>query len=94
MKKHFRQGLILAGSFLGALSVCVGQPEPKFTVLFPKDGPVTTGWVVRTWANVRRSEWERYGKCGRDPLRPRRHTKWVGTWLLGEHDRGDFAILG
>jgi hypothetical protein len=95
MKRHFCRSLILAGSFLGTLSVCVAQPEPKFTVLFPKDGPVTTGWVVRTWANVKDApEWETiwqvwdgilYG--GKSPTH-----KWVGTWLLSEREYGDFIL--
>ena len=75
--------------------MCVGQTEPKFTVLFPKDGPVTTGWVVRTWANVKDApEWETiwqvwdgilYG--GKSPTH-----KWVGTWLLSEREYGDFIL--
>jgi len=95
MKRRFRRSLILAGGFLGALSVCAGQTEPKFTVLFPKDGPVTKGWVVRTWANVKDApEWETiwqvwdgmlYG--GKSPT-----GKWVGTWLLSEREYGDFIL--
>jgi hypothetical protein len=95
MKGRFRGSLILAGSFLLALPVCTGQPEPKFTVLFPADGPVTKGWTVRTWANVKDApEWETiwevrdgilYG--GKSPTR-----KWVGTWLLSEREYGDFIL--
>jgi hypothetical protein len=95
MKGRFRGSLILAGSFLLPLVVCEGQPEPKFTVLFPADGPVTKGWTVRTWANVKDApEWETiwevrdgilYG--GKSPTR-----KWVGTWLLSEREYGDFIL--
>lgn len=69
--------------------------QPQFTDLFPTDGPVAKGWVVRTWENVKNPPqyetiWEvrdgvLYG--GKSPTR-----KWVGTWLLSEKEYGDFIL--
>jgi hypothetical protein len=40
-------------------------PKPAFTPLFPHDGPVTKGRVVRTWSNMKDSaEYQRSGKSG------------------------------
>jgi hypothetical protein len=95
MKAHPPQGLLFLGGLLLALPACLAQPEPKFTDLFPVDGPVTKGWVVRTWSNIKDApEWETiwevrdgmlYG--GKSPTR-----KWVGTWLLSDREYGDFIL--
>jgi hypothetical protein len=87
--------LMLVTGLFAAVTICSGQQEPKFTVLFPKDGPVTKGWVVRTWANVKDpADWETiwqvwdgnlYG--GKSPT-----GKWVGTWLLSKREYGDFIL--
>jgi len=78
-----------------ALTLSAEEPGPKFTVLFPDDGPVTKGWTVRTWANVKdapqyQTNWDvrdgvLYG--GKSPTR-----KWVGTWLLSEREYSDFIL--
>jgi len=95
MKGRVRRSVLVAASVLLALPECVAQPEPKFTALFPDEGPVTKGWVVRTWANIKDSpEWKTiwevrdgilYG--GKSPT-----GKWVGTWLLSEREYGDFIL--
>jgi Domain of Unknown Function (DUF1080) len=87
--------LELLGAFLVALSVSAAEPARNFTVLFPEDGPVTKGWTVRTWSNVKdapalQTTWDvrdgiLYG--GKSPTR-----KWVGTWLLSEREYGDFIL--
>jgi Domain of Unknown Function (DUF1080) len=93
MKRSLR--LELVGAFLVALTASAAEPAPKFTVLFPEDGPVTKGWTVRTWSNVKdaselKTTWDvrdgiLYG--GKSPTR-----KWVGTWLLSEREYGDFIL--
>jgi len=93
MARHFH--VLLAGAFVTVLAARAGEPEPQFTPLFPEDGPVTKGWTVRTWANVKDApQWETiwevrdgvlYG--GKSPTR-----KWVGTWLLSEREYDDFIL--
>jgi len=88
LKAHL--SVVMATGFVFA-----APPGPKFTVLFPQDGPVTKGWLVRTWANVKDAPefptvWEvRYGILygGKSPT-----GKWVGTWLLSEREYGDFIL--
>src|SRR5271154_3733108 len=95
MKVHLRQSLVLAGIFLTALPLCVGQPAPKFTDLFPVDGPVTKGWVVRTWENIKNPpEWETIWEVRDGMLYGGKsaNRKWVGTWLLSEREYGDFIL--
>jgi len=64
--------------------------------LFPKDGPVTSGWLVRDWSNVgeppeRTVVWEvkdgiLHGTGGLHD------DEWIGTWLLSEKEYGDFVV--
>jgi hypothetical protein len=72
------------------------DPRPtQFRMLFPVDGPVTSGWTVRTWGNIKDAPrfetiWKvedgiLYG--GKSPT-----GRWVGTWLFSEEEYGDFVL--
>jgi hypothetical protein len=72
------------------------DPRPtQFTMLFPVDGPVTKGWTIRPWGNIK--EQPRYETVwevkdgilhgGKSPT-----GKWVGTWLFSEQEYGDFVL--
>lgn len=73
-----------------------GDPRPtQFRLLFPVEGPVTKGWTVRTWADIKdaprfETVWEvRDGILhgGRSPT-----GRWVGTWLFSEEEYGNFVL--
>ena len=95
MKGHVSQSLIITAGVLLVMPAFASQPEPKFTILFPDNGPVTKGWVIRTWDNIKNSpQWKTiwevrdgilYG--GKSPT-----GKWVGTWLLSEREYDDFIL--
>ena len=89
MKTHaLLPHLAVTGLLLG-LVACANRVEPRFTVLFPTDGP-PTGWVVRHWADVKNPPPEPVKWEVRDGVlhggEPR------GTWLLSEREYGDFII--
>jgi hypothetical protein len=95
MKQHVRRSLFVAATALLGLAISAGQPEPKFTLLFPEDGPVTKGWVVRTWANIKDApQWKTIWEVRKGILYGGKSAtgKWVGTWLLSEREYGDFIL--
>jgi len=87
--------MALFATVLTVAGAVAAEPALKFTDLFPEDGPVTKGWTVRTWSNVKDApDWQTiwevrdgilYG--GKSPTR-----KWVGTWLLSEREYSDFIL--
>jgi len=101
-----RVTLLFGGCILAAVSVAAQAPpsappppaDPRptqFRMLFPVDGPVTKGWTVRTWADIKdqpryETIWEvRDGilQGGKSPT-----GRWVGTWLFSDEQYGDFVL--
>ncbi len=105
MPRSVATPVLLAGALLGSVlpaaqapSGTAKAPDPRptqFTMLFPVDGPVTKGWTIRTWGDIKdppryETVWEvrdgilHGGKSATG--------KWVGTWLFSEQQYGDFVL--
>jgi hypothetical protein len=100
-----RAARLFCGCVVAAVSVAAQAPpaatppaDPRptqFRMLFPVDGPVTKGWSVRTWADIK--DQPRYETVwhvrdgilhgGKSPT-----GRWVGTWLFSEEEYGDFVL--
>jgi hypothetical protein len=85
-----------AETMYGQAQTAPPSPRPtQFKLLFPRDGRVTEGWQVRTWADTKdapRHEtiWEvrdgiLYG--GKSVT-----GEWVGTWLLSDQEYESFVL--
>lgn len=89
-------------TFLRCVVIAIGivttqaPPRPtQFKLLFPRDGRVTEGWQVRTWADTKDAPryetiWEvrdgiLYG--GKSVT-----GEWVGTWLLSDQEYENFVL--
>ena len=79
----------------------------SWTPLFPQDGEVKDGWIVRHWADVskpvdRPATWEvrdgilygvgRLSGGGKGTEHPYSHSTWAGSWLLSEREYDDFIL--
>src|SRR5262249_8990226 len=69
-----------------------------WTPLLTEAGPVMTGWTVRDWYDVSRrprrpADWVvRDGILHGSGETNTQGARWVGTWLLSEHEFGDFIF--
>lgn len=85
---------LFVGPLLCTVLILTAADDPELQPLFDKDGPVTTGWIVRAWDDVARPPAATVTWAVRDGiLRAEQPAeKWAGTWLLSEKEYGDFIL--
>lgn len=80
----------------GQAQTTQSSPSPtRFRLLFPRDGRVTEGWQVRTWADTKDApRYETIWEVRDGILYGGKSTtgEWVGTWLLSDQEYENFVL--
>jgi hypothetical protein len=93
MKPNHRSKLIAVYA-LFTMPLLADAAETPLKPLFPLDGPVKEGWVVRDWADISQAPEERISWNVRDGVLQAGQltNKWTGTWLMSGREYGDFIL--